>query len=221
MPYNANSHYVFSLKNEDLKRRRDQRSKLYLGKLRCVEKKGTYVLYDSGLSADERSGSGSGEAYDSVAEASAARRNTDAKDTLNSGTLYRKELCMIRYNYTQRPLRNNELGLEVCIPKQNLAELADQYTEATPVLGFSDRSAKLAKEGGVPESFVEPFCRIMKEKKQNEMYASVGYMMHEKMSRYDALSSCLVDFKVTRFDMRWTLIRSLPCLPFFFIYFNI
>ena len=42
------SHYVFSLKTEDLYRKRDQRSRLFLGKLRSTSSS-EYVLYDNGM----------------------------------------------------------------------------------------------------------------------------------------------------------------------------
>jgi len=41
-------HYVFSLKSEDLWRKREQRSRLYLGKLRATSAN-DYVLYDNGI----------------------------------------------------------------------------------------------------------------------------------------------------------------------------
>jgi hypothetical protein len=42
------SHYIFSLKAEDLWRKREQRSRLYLGKLRSTSQN-DYVLYDNGI----------------------------------------------------------------------------------------------------------------------------------------------------------------------------
>jgi hypothetical protein len=44
------SHYVFSLKADDLYLKRDRRSRLYLGKLRAVSNN-EYVLYDNGICA--------------------------------------------------------------------------------------------------------------------------------------------------------------------------
>jgi hypothetical protein len=41
-------HYIFSLKAEDLWRKREQRSRLYLGKLRATSAQ-DYVLYDNGI----------------------------------------------------------------------------------------------------------------------------------------------------------------------------
>ncbi len=41
-------HYIFSLKSEDLWRKREQRSRLYLGKLRATSAD-DYVLYDNGI----------------------------------------------------------------------------------------------------------------------------------------------------------------------------
>ncbi|RYG69130.1 hypothetical protein EON64_03500 [archaeon] len=44
------AHYIFSLKAEDLWRKREQRSRLYLGKLRATSTN-DYVLYDNGICA--------------------------------------------------------------------------------------------------------------------------------------------------------------------------
>ena len=41
-------HYIFSLKSEDLWRKREQRSRLFLGKLRATGNM-DYVLYDNGI----------------------------------------------------------------------------------------------------------------------------------------------------------------------------
>ena len=45
--YSSTSHYIFSLKADDLYRKREQRSRLYLGKLRATGQD-SYVLYDNG-----------------------------------------------------------------------------------------------------------------------------------------------------------------------------
>jgi hypothetical protein len=84
-------HYVFSLKSEDLYMKREQRSKLFLGKLRGVGPK-EYVLYDDGMydapdnAADEEEGDSDGENY------------VEAKRDFSQVPHYRKQIASILYN---------------------------------------------------------------------------------------------------------------------------
>ena len=112
---NRTSHYVFSLKNEDLSRKPEQRSKLYLGKLRQTDD-GTYVLYDAGACKAEKEDD-SGVAYDekmftsaSMDSATCSVSNAAAKAT---DTAYRKELCVVHYSSTKRPQKDDERACQV------------------------------------------------------------------------------------------------------------
>ena len=88
------AHYVFSLKSDDLWRGREQRSRLFIGKLR-MQSTGEYVLYDNGAHAppDEREDLGEAEEdrTDSTAQAKseAAGGSAGAKGT-DESSLYRK-----------------------------------------------------------------------------------------------------------------------------------
>jgi hypothetical protein len=114
---NRTSHYVFSLKNEDLSRKPEQRSKLYLGKLRQIDD-GTYVLYDAGACKAEKEDN-SGVAYDEKMFTSASLTSTTSSTSstatakVPTDTAYRKELCVVHYSSTRRPQKDDERACQV------------------------------------------------------------------------------------------------------------
>ena len=188
------SHYVFSLKSEDLYRPRDQRSRLFLGKLRATNSN-EYVLYDNGATKDhskmgddddDGGGDDSDVDMDDVPGAKKwGSRNKDSKQDDRHMALFRKELAVIFYNTKKRPAPLSVRGTEVCIPALGTA-------------GMSDRDRAEAKSVGIVEgapNLSVPFQKIRSHAKQNELLANKCYITHERTSRYDPLSSCLVDFK--------------------------
>lgn len=209
------SHYVFSLKSEDLWRRRDQRSRLYLGKLRAVGH-GEYVLYDNGICAapDEDESlleeieemHNGGAVRSDVANTNIARKmeRDRAAEAKNSGaksgddvSLYRREMAVIKFNAMNRPAPQCVRGLEVCIPAvpsaSALAEAKPASTSATTAAGVSMTSNVVAQ----PSIFnlEKPFKKIRDLGRQNDLYSKTCTILHEKTSRYDPLSACLVEFK--------------------------
>lgn len=187
-------HYVFSLKAEDLWRKREQRSRLYLGKLRATSSN-SYVLYDNGIcEAPEENDSffqsrelgidanSSSQEKDSSASSLARKSERDKKGSGSSSSsddmsLYRSELMALQFNTKARPTPAGKRGTEVCIPCSSSVS--------------ADPKAKL------PNAYcIEgPFNKVRTELQQNSMYAQSCFFLHEKTSRYDPLSSCLVDFK--------------------------
>lgn len=119
-------HYIFSLKAEDLWRKREQRSRLYLGKLRAVSPN-CYVLYDNGIcEAPEESDSffearerdDNADAYSQERDTAVARKmNRDSKSGSNieDMSLYRSELMVLNFNMKTRPAPAGKRGTEVCI----------------------------------------------------------------------------------------------------------
>ena len=209
------SHYVFSLKSEDLWRRRDQRSRLYLGKLRAVGH-GEYVLYDNGICAapDEDESlleeieemHNGGTVRSDAANTSIARKmeRDRAAEAKNSGakssddvSLYRREMAVIKFNAMNRPAPQCVRGLEVCIPAvpsaTALAEAKPASTSTTTAAGVSMTSNIVAQ----PSIFnlEKPFKKIRDLGRQNDLYGKTCTVLHEKTSRYDPLSACLVEFK--------------------------
>ena len=191
------SHYVFSLKSEDLYRPRDQRSRLFLGKLRATNSN-EYVLYDNGMTKDhskpggddddDDGGDDSDVDMDDVpgAKKGGMHRSKDSKQDDRHMALFRKELAVIFYNTKKRPAPLSVRGTEVCIPALGAA-------------GMSDRDRAEAKSAGIAEgapNLSVPFQKIRSQAKQNELLSNKCFITHERTSRYDPLSSCLVDFKV-------------------------
>eukprot|EP01035_Chromulina_nebulosa_P019337 gene19337-25201_t len=108
------AHYVFSLKSDDLYVKRDQRSRLYLGKLRGITPD-DYVLYDSGICKTQ-----DGKAVDEEQTEDEILSQSDAKTFASENgndaeSLYRKELAIIHLNSKKRPPPSNLRGTEVCI----------------------------------------------------------------------------------------------------------
>jgi hypothetical protein len=177
------SHYVFSLKQEDLYRPRDQRSRLFLGKLRATNSN-EYVLYDNGATKDATKGDiDDDDDEDDVPGAKKGAGSRDAKEERDMN-LFRKELAVIFYNTKKRPAPLSVRGTEVCVAAVNRVDKA----EAKVGSGKPSATADVA-------NLSQPFQKIRGQAKQNELHRDKCYIMHERTSRYDPLSSCLVDFK--------------------------
>ena len=210
------SHYIFSLKTEDLYRKREQRSRMYLGKLRAVSDT-EYILFDNGvcdvmprtntreldeetLSGDathgddeeeEEEGGGEGEDYGPGRGASQmslgdSRRSASGISTNDDdSSLCRTHLAVIQYNSRVRPTAENERGMEVCIPHVGTASAVSSQGSPIPSTPPAPKTTEL----------LSCFRRIRETGRQNDLFQSKCFVMHEKRSRYDPLSSCLVDFQ--------------------------
>lgn len=200
------SHYVFSLKSDDLWLTREKRSKLYLGKLRAISNS-EYVLYDNGICAapeDPDSLLEALEANDDYTGSNVSRNTAlqkkmdrDAKASSNSAmmddvSLYRKELVVMRYNSKHRPAADGTRGMEVCIP--SLTSVPNTSSTSVTTSVAANKTTK-DDSNTPPMNLVKPFERIRLAGKQNVLFEKTCFIMHEKHSRYDPLSSCLVDFK--------------------------
>jgi hypothetical protein len=208
--YSSSSHYVFSLKAEDLYRRREQRSRLYLGKLRLTGKS-TYTLYDNGnVSMPESKGSGGAKGGDDDDDDDDAPPPEDKGDKKSDEvSLYRKELAIIYNNTNKRPAPAGVRGTEVCIPATYLnadEQLMRRNNSVGASLPDTTAQGKGGKAGGVAHhvstvpklsgtSMAEPFGRVRAAGKQNVKQTGKVFVLHERTSKYDPLSSCLVDFK--------------------------
>jgi hypothetical protein len=134
-----------------------------------------YVLYDSGTVEPSEYQEGKEEVGDT---------ETSKKYGADEGgdSLYRKELVSVVIHNTKRPVAPGVRALEVGIPnvKEN------------------------TKRGLHLYSVVKPLKDTIQSKKQNDSDFNKVSVLHERVSRYDPLSSCLVDFKgranVTRLE---------------------
>lgn len=174
------SHYIFSLKSEDLWRKREQRSRLFLGKLRVVS--GTdYVLYDNGICKAPEDPDGLWDEDDAEYEAQAKGTNrqnfsNDSKgDKASNGlssaseevSLFRKELAVIHFNSKARPASGTLRGTEICIP-----------------IGHPTGAAEAkGSQGKASFNIMKPFDKIRESGKQNELYAKQCLILHERASK--------------------------------------
>lgn len=171
------SHYVFSLKTEDLYRKRDQRSRLFLGKLRSMSSS-EYVLYDNGMvrrTADSDTDHQTNDNYndDDDHDDDDKDGKGDSKDEVS---LFRKELAVICFNSKKRPAPAGVRGSEICIPMKKRS-----MDNSTP----TDRRAdsKDASNVNIGQSLQAPFQTIRSQGKQNVLHAKKCYVMHERTSR--------------------------------------
>jgi hypothetical protein len=180
------SYYIFSLKAEDLYRKREQRGRYYLGKLRAVSGD-DYVLYDNGVCDTMRShgggtstdlgdedldeeeegggGVGLGGRGQSSSSSQAQRGSYDAgPGGGEESSLYRSQLAIVHYNTKLRPVDEGVRGMEVCLPR-----LQSQQQTAALDASHGDMAAS--------------FDRIMKAGRQNELFGNKYVILHEKRSR--------------------------------------
>jgi Tub family len=172
------SHYVFSLKAGDLFRKRDQRSRLFLGKLRSTSSS-EYILYDNGMvrSTSDRDSEYQTNVDDEDEEDDERDNKGDTKDEVS---LFRKELAVIYFNTKKRPAPLGVRGSEICIPTRRHGGESTQDRKA---------EAKDSSSSHAGQSLQNPFQIIRNESKQNQLYAKKCYIMHERTSRYGCLTS--------------------------------
>ena len=152
-----------------------------MGKLR-MQPSGEYVLYDNGsqappVCADDL------EEDDDLVDAEAQEKSSAAADLVGSkatdeSSLYRKEYAIIHFSSKVRP--TPQKGMEVCIPNPTTEMKAE---------------GQLLDTIGSKKTMLTKFAKLRAEGTQNESYSRRLYILNEKQSRYDPLSSCLVDFK--------------------------
>jgi hypothetical protein len=189
------SHYVFSLKAEDLWRKREERSRLYLGKLRSVSNN-DYVLYDNGicaapdepeelLDALQRDEDAVNNSRDTILARKAERDAKAAGGGTEDVSLYRRELCVIHFNTKKRAAQKEIRAMEVCVPALLIAE-ADRARgqQATLDADSKNSSSPPAKQVPAVYNLMKPFEKIRKAGRQNELHSKTCLIFHEKSSRF-------------------------------------
>ena len=216
--YSMQSHHIFSLKGEDLYRKREQRSRLYLGKLRGNSEKTNFVLYDNGnIAVEDKQSSyspGSGEDPDyhpqtympgavDVAEVAAEAKDAKPVNRDDAASLYRKELCVINYESSKRPAPKGVRGSEIAIPSTFLNANTQAYNKSMDTYKAEAKSPGKSSSNlptnTVPpvstDGISEPFGRCRAAGMQNVKQTKHVFVMHERTSKYDPLSACLVEYK--------------------------
>ena len=155
---------MFSLKDEDLYKTRDKRSRLYLGKLRALpphtianSTTAEYVLYDSGtVEATEHTMDEKFEGYDY--DASSSNKYGTGDD--DGESLYRKEMAIIVIHNPKRPVTPGVRPLEVAIPN----------------------TRSHVRRGNI-YTLERPFKDAITNKKQNSPMHNKVCILHERVSR--------------------------------------
>jgi hypothetical protein len=83
-------------------------------------------------------------------------------------------------------------GCEICIPHVSPLALV---AEAAQAKTDGPKPAVTPSTNAAQGSMVRPFAKIRDTGRQNELYAGKLLVFNERTSKYDPLSSCLVDFK--------------------------
>ena len=92
-----------------------------------------------------------------------------------AGSLYRTQLALVRINSRQRPQPSGHKGFDVVIPSLML----HPSTKKAALLNLSETLSRI--QSGERKSSEEDDMKCI-------------VMMQEKKSRFDPISSCLVDF---------------------------
>jgi len=112
----------------------------------------------------------------------------DAKSS-EGVSLYRKELAVIFFNTKSRPSPAGVRGTEVCIPAIGYAGRGGGGG------GAEDKDSSGSTMVVGQKNLSGHFARVRSAGKQNVMMKNKLVVLHERTSKYDPLSSCLVDFK--------------------------
>ena len=178
-------HYVFSLKSEDLWRKREQRSRLYLGKLRATTAS-EYVLYDSGIldAPNEPPHSIGSHDPDGDEDRDSGEEGKEEKVPRNpadlDASLYRQQMAVIVFNSKFRPVDPGVRGMEVCIPVPGTVSTR-QMAEAKDA--SSSASAIVANPPSKASNIQGPFQKIRESGRQNDMMATKYFVLHERQSK--------------------------------------
>jgi len=181
------SHYVISTNQDDLYKKRSDRSRHYMGKLRGNAAGTEYTLFDDGASPKELG-------FDIEEDEEKSAFSEDATEKISmterQREQLRKELCVVHYEPVSK--KDKERGvrrMETCIPA---------------VVGFGGPVEE--EEGGVRgvkvwqpllsrDGMTANFARVRYQKASNVLLSDRLFCFHLRESKYDPLSSCLVDFK--------------------------
>ncbi|KAJ8600152.1 hypothetical protein CTAYLR_010756 [Chrysophaeum taylorii] len=166
-------HYVFSTSTADLFKARARRGRNYLGKLRGNG--ANYVLFDKG---DKPPGG----------ELDARRRELEAR---------RRELCAISFSPRCGRRSSNPRHVEVALPQVRWRpRRPDDPPPEDPDLDDGGISTVEAIHPLRDQDGLEHILTLIQgQGGQNVLYADRALVIHVRETKYDPLSSCLVDFK--------------------------
>lgn len=216
LPSSASAHYAFSTSTADLFKSRHARSRNYLGKLRGDAATMTYTLYDRGLKPDANSAQPRA-ANSFHSRSSGGPQNTNVGGP-KSDNEARCELACIAFSARRGRRSSNPRHLEVALPQTRWRPRT--VDDPLPEDAETDDGGVCSVENVQPlreqDGLEHMLTLIQGQGAQNVLYADRAVVMHMRESKYDPLSSCLVDFKA-RASMasskNFQLIKSPPLEP--------
>jgi hypothetical protein len=189
------SYYIFSLKSEDLYRKREQRGRYYLGKLRAMAND-TYVLYDNGVCDTmptrngHANGNGNGLNSDTVDEVTIGDLDDDdfdengspikgnANGEMMSGTAAAG--AGAAYEHDESSLYRSQLAIMRYNTKHRPVEEGERGMEVClPRVVPGIDPSQVTRHADMLTSFE----KIQKSGRQNELFGNKYLILHEKRSR--------------------------------------
>ncbi|KAH8043714.1 hypothetical protein JL721_13060 [Aureococcus anophagefferens] len=194
LPGNGTSHYAFSTSPADLYKARGNRSRHYLGKLRANGATSEYTLFSAG---DKPPAGAAGPARD--AAATRPRR---------AG-----EMAAVAFS-SKRSAPTNPRRMEVAVPQTRWRPRgADDGPRHDDDLDDGVVAAASFRPLRDQDSLCHTLNLAQGQGAQNVLHADRIAVLHMRESKYDPLSSCLVDFKA-RANMasvkNFQLVKSSP-----------
>eukprot|EP00903_Cladosiphon_okamuranus_P006212 g6106.t1 len=177
------AYYIICVRQEDLFRESGKRGgDSFLAKLRASSVAHTeYALYDRG---DNPAAAAAETSFDAFTEAKRkpVRNPLElAKSKALKQGEFRRELGVIVYNFDKKEQRTGKRRMEVAIPQ--LRQEGDSWEPVS------------WQPSNIKESMTSNFGRIRYQGAQNFLQDDRLLVYHQRESRYDPLSSCLVDYR--------------------------
>ncbi|KAH8054982.1 hypothetical protein JL722_8398 [Aureococcus anophagefferens] len=195
LPGNGTSHYAFSTSPADLYKARGNRSRHYLGKLRANGATSEYTLFSAG----DKPPAG-------AAGAGAPPRWRPARDA-------RCEMAAVAFS-SKRSAPTNPRRMEVAVPQTRWRPRgADDGPRHDDDLDDGVVAVASFRPARDQDSLCHTLNLAQGQGAQNVLHADRIAVLHMRESKYDPLSSCLVDFKA-RANMasvkNFQLVKSSP-----------
>ena len=176
---------MISTNVDDLYKKRGERSRHYMAKLRANAGGTEYTLFDSGASPKEMGLNGdSDEEKSAYSEDARSPVNLTAEQKKN----LRRELCCIHYEVISKKDKSVR-KMTACIPYVKGVG-GPVESEPSGRRETANWQPLLSRDGMTPS-----FARIRYQKASNVLLSDRLFCLHQRESKYDPLSSCLVDFK--------------------------
>jgi hypothetical protein len=201
------AHYIICVDRNDLNWRgaAHEHPPSYLGKLREVagSNRNEYILYDNGRSPSDLAGGFAGNSghWDDAEESK-----------VDDQMCLRQELAAISYDFTKGGATIGKRRMQVALPRVHPDSQNGGGRQHGPG-ALSKFRTSIWRPTRPRDSMLASFELVRQQGAQNQVLADRMEIFHQRESRYDPLSSCLVDFRsrATSASVKnFQLIRSTP-----------